>query len=56
MEKINTFQKDLEASAVLEKKLNRKELRKIYGGAKAGHRSMAPRNIASRKILPMPID
>lgn len=41
-------------SAPVQRKYNRKELRKVFGGKKRGHRSMAPRDIASRKILPMP--
>ena len=41
-------------NAPVQRKYNRKELRRVLGGKKRGHRSMAPREIASRKILPMP--
>ena len=36
-------------------KHNRKTLRKMFGGKRSGLRSKAPRYIASRKVLPMPI-
>lgn len=51
----NSFEKDLAASTVMEKKFNRKDLRRMYGGAGSNKRSKSPRNIASRKVLPMPL-
>lgn len=50
----NSFTTDLKASTNLEKKINRQELRRLYGGQRGHRRSNAPRHIASRKILPMP--
>ena len=50
----NTFEKDLAASTVMDRKLNRKQMRQAYGGKTGYCRSKAPRNIASRKPLPIP--
>ena len=52
---INTFAKDLQASTEIKHYKNRKEYRRIFGGKHKNFRSKAPRNIASRKVLPMPI-
>ncbi len=38
----------------MQKKYNRKELRRMFGGKRSGLRSKAPREITSRKPLPMP--
>ena len=50
----NSFNQDLKASTELQRKYNRKEYRRIFGGKHSDKRSNAPRCIASRKPLPMP--
>lgn len=52
----NSFNTVETITPVLQQKYNRKERRKIYGGKNFKIKSKAPRNIASRKILPMPIN
>ena len=49
----NTFNQDLTAS-ISQKKYNRKEFRRLYGGKSSSKRSKLPRYVASRKIKPMP--